>query len=155
MDVIAAMLAKLRADAELTSILVGGIFDQPLNPDDPITGQAWQPNPDTGVKRLRPAAVMLIPQEVNHPLALNPERRIDVDLWPELVFYAERGDMADTFDAADQRAMELLHRQRVGTADIAATGYRARPIDADELPGDVWTTLRRYRVQAVRHIQEA
>ena len=64
----------------------------------------------------------------------------------------EQRRIAAVLDAADERAMELLHGLRVGTADIAATGYRARPLDADELPGDVWTTLRRYRVQMSRHI---
>lgn len=149
-----AMLDILQTDAELVAILPGGVYDAPLSPDDPVTGAAWQAHPITGVKRLLPAAVMLRPQEVDHPFGLNPGRRMDIDIWPELVIYAERADMPATFDAADQRAMELLHNQTIGLADITATGYRARPLDADELPGDVWTTLRRYRVVLSRHIAE-
>jgi hypothetical protein len=89
---------------------------------------------------------------VDSPIGLNPGRRLDVDQWSELVFYAEAIDMAATFDAADARAMELLHGQRIGLADISATGYRARPLEADELSGNIWTTLRRYRMQLSRHI---
>ena len=155
MDWFTDILTILRDDPVMQSLLPGGIYDSPLDPDDPETGQAWQPHPVTGVKRLVPCAVMLPPQEVDHPLGLNPGRRIDVDFWPELVFYAERRRVEDTFDAADERAMELLHGRRIGLADIEATGYRAALLDADELPGDVWTTLRRYRVQTVRHIAEA
>ena len=154
MTITADLLAILRADAELTALLPGGIFGDALDPDDDVTGAAWQAHPITGVKRLRPAAVLLEPQEVDRPLALNPGRRIDVDLWPELVFYAERGDVPATFGPADERAMELLHGIRVGLADVSATGFRARPLNADELPGDIWTTFRRYRVQTVRHIAE-
>lgn len=154
MDWYAETLAILRDDPVLHTLLPGGIHDQPLDPDDPVTGQVWQPHPVTGVKRLVPCAVMLQPQEVDAVFGLNPGRRLDVELWPELVFYAERRDMAAAFDAADSRAMGLLHTLRVGNADITATGYRAAPLDADELPGDVWTTLRRYHVQTVRHIAE-
>lgn len=144
----------LRDDTTLMDLLPGGLYDQPLNPDDATTGQAWHADSLTGILRLQPCAVMLRPQEVDHPLALNPGRRVDVDLWPELVFYAERPDVADTFDAADGRAMMLLHTRHIGNADITATGYRAAPLDADELPGDVWTIARRYRVQTVHHIAE-
>jgi hypothetical protein len=150
--VLSEILRILREDALLSSILVGGIYDQPLSPTDPVTGAAWQPNPVTGVKRLKPTIVLLEPQEVDSPVGRNPERRLDSDLWPECYFYAERAQMAATFDPADQRVMELLHGVQIGNADIAATGYRARPLRADELPGDVWNTFRRYRVQTVRHI---
>lgn len=152
MSIVTEMLAILKADAALVALLPGGIFDQPLSPTDPVTGAAWQPHPVTGVKRLKPSLVMLEPQEVDSPVGRNPERRLDVDLWPECYFYAERAQMAATFDLADQRVMELLHGLRIGNADIEATGYRARPLRADELPGDVWNTFRRYRVQMVRHI---
>jgi len=148
------MRTILREDLAFATLMIGGVYDRPLSPGDPITGAAWQPHPMTGVKRLLPSAVMLDPQEVDMPLGLNPGRRLDVEQWPELVLYAARGDVAATFDPADQRAMELLHNQRIGLADVAATGYRARPLDADELPGDVWTIFRRYRVRLVRHILE-
>lgn len=152
MSIVTAMLAILKADAALVALLPGGIYSDPLSPTDPVTGAAWQPNPVTGVKRLKPSLVMLEPQEVDSPVGRNPERRLDVDLWPECYFYAERPQMAATFDPADQRVMELLHEIRIGNADIEATGYRARPLNADEVPGDVWNTFRRYRVQTVRHI---
>ena len=142
----------LQADPVLTALLPGGIYTRPLDPDDDVTGQAWQPSA-TGIPTLQPSAVMLMPQEVDHPFGVNPGRRLDVDLWPELVFYAERRDMA-VFDAADSRAMALLHGRHIGLAEITATGYRAAPLDADELPGDVWTTLRRFRVVLSRHIAE-
>lgn len=144
----------LREDDALTLILPGGIFATPLNPDDPVTGAAWQPHPVTGIKRLLPCLVVLDPQEVDSPFGRNPGRRLDTDLWPELVFYARRGDVTATFEAADERAMALLHDLRIGTADVAATGYRARPLEADELPGNVMTIFRRYRVQRSRHIAE-
>lgn len=150
-----AVLAILRDDPVLAELLPGGIHDRPLDPDDEVTGRVWQPHPVTGVERLVPCAVLLPPQEVDHPRGLNPDRRLDVDCWPELVFYAERRDMAATFDAADLRAMELLHGRHIGLADITATGYRAALLDADELPGDVWTTFRRYRAELSRHIAEA
>lgn len=152
MTVTEAMLAILRADAEFVALLPGGIHDRPLDPDDPETGAAWQAHPVTGVKRLLPSAVLLEPQEVDSPIGRNPGRRLDSDLWPELVFYAERADVSATFGAADERGMELLHGQHINNADIMATGYRARPLNADELPGDVWTTFRRYRAQVSRHI---
>lgn len=155
MTTIDDMLAIIRADAELATLLPGGIHGSPLDPDDPETGQAWRAHPVTGVKRLLPSAVLLEPQEVDSPVGLNPGRRLDSDLWPELYFYAERADMAATFTPADERAMELLHGQRIGLADIDATGYRAPPLNADELPGDVWNIFRRYRVQTVRHIAGA
>jgi hypothetical protein len=170
----------LRADAELTVLLPGGIFTDPLNPSDPVTKVAWMANPTTGVKRIRPSAVLLEPQEVDSPTNWHSERSFATDLWPELVLYAERSDMPAVFTAADERVMELLHGlplftyrtpsgtygvgvygnatysavepYATGNADIAATGFRARPMEADELPGDVWTTYRRYRIQMVRHI---
>lgn len=152
MHAIDVMLATLQGDAEITGILPGGVWDRPINPnDDEMRDVVWQEHPLTGIRVLQPCAVLLPPQEVDSPVSLNPGRRLDTDLWPELVFYAERMHLS-VLDAADERAMELLHGLRVGTADIAATGYRARPLDADELPGDVWTTLRRYRVQMSRHI---
>ncbi|MGI8404977.1 MAG: hypothetical protein ACR2OE_09490 [Thermomicrobiales bacterium] len=152
MSITTNLIAILNADAALVALLPGGIYSEPLSPKDPVTGAAWQANPMTGVKRLKPALVLLEPQEVDAPLGLNPERRLDVDQWPECYLYAERRDIAATFDPADQRVMELLHGRRIGNADISATGYRARPLNADELPGDVWNTFRRYRVQTVRHI---
>jgi hypothetical protein len=142
----------LKADPVLTGILPGGIFGVPLDPKGTETKDAWVANPQTGIKRLRPCAVMLDPQEVDSPFGLNPGRRLDVDQWPELVIYAEATDMEATFDPADTRAMELLHGQRIGLAEITATGYRARPLEADELSGNIWTTLRRYRAQLSRHI---
>lgn len=152
MSIVTEMLAILKADAALVALLPGGIYSDPLSPTDPVTGAAWRAHPITGVKRLLPSIVLLEPQEVDSPVGRNPERRLDSDLWPECYFYAERPQMAATFDPADQRVMELLHKLRIGNADIAATGYRARPLRADELPGDVWNTFRRYRVQTVRHI---
>lgn len=155
MSITTDLIAILKADAALVTLLPGGIYSEPLSPTDPVTGAAWQPNPVTGVKRLKPSLVMLQPQEVDAPFGLNPERRLDSDLWPECYIYAERPQMAATFDPADQRVMELLHEIRIGNADIEATGYRARPLSADELPGDVWNIFRRYRVQTVRHIAGA
>lgn len=152
MSIVTDMISILRADAALATLLPGGIFSDPLSPSDPVTGAAWQANTVTGVKRLKPSLVMLEPQEVDSPVAVNPERRLDYDLWPECYFYAERWDRAATFGPADQRVMELLHGLRLGNADISATGYRARPLNAGELPGDVWNIFRRYRVQTVRHI---
>lgn len=152
MSVTTDLLAILKADAALVALLPGGMYSEPLSPTDPVTGVAWQANAMTGVKRLKPSLVMLEPQEVDSPVGRNPERRLDSDLWPECYFYAERPQVAATFDPADQRVMELLHKIRIGNADIEATGYRARPLSADELPGDVWNTFRRYRVQMVRHI---
>lgn len=153
MSVTSDLITIARADAELMTYLPGGIYAQPLSPDSPVTGTAWQPSLVTQVKRLRPCAVLLEPQEVDDARGLNPERRLDVELWPEFVIYAERADMA-AFELADGRAMELWHGQRIGLADIAATGYRARPLEADELPGNVWTIFRRYRVTLSRHIAE-
>ena len=154
MTVIDDMRGILAADATLMALLPGGIHDRPLDPDDPVTAGAWAVvNPATGVKRLWPAAVLLEPQEVAHPFGRNPERRLDVDLWPDLTFYAPAGDMA-TLEAADERAMALLHKTRMGLADIAATEFRAAPLRADELPGEIVTFFRRYRVQTVRHIAE-
>jgi len=152
MSVHDALLTILRGDAELAALLPGGIHDTPLTATTP---GAWVADPLTQVKRLQPCAVMLAPQEVDHPFGLNPGRRIDIDLWPDLYVYAERADMAATFDAADSRAMELLHGLRLDLADIDATGHRGAPLSADELPGDVWHIYRRYRVQTVRHIQGA
>lgn len=152
MSITGNLLTILKADSILTGLLPGGMFGVPLDPKNPVTAGAWVANPTTGIKRLRPCAVMIEPQEVDSPIGLNPGRRLDVDQWPELVFYAEATDMATTFDAADARAMELLHGQRIGLADISATGYRARPLEADELSGNIWTTLRRYRAQLSRHI---
>lgn len=152
MSVHSDMLTILQGDAELATYLPGRVWDRPLNPSDPaMKPVVWQAHPATGIPRLVPCAVLLAPQEVDSPTALNPGRRLDTDLWPELVLYAERGDEA-AFEMADERAMELLHNQLVGGADVTATGYRARPLEADELPGDVWTTLRRYRAQRSRHI---
>jgi hypothetical protein len=143
--------ALLIADATLTGYLPGGIHDLPLDPADAVTGLAWKSHPVTGVKRIQPCAVLLEPQEVDSPVGRNPGRRLDSDIWPDLVFYAERSEW-NAIELADQRAMNLLHGQRIGLADISATGYRARPLEADELPGHVWTTLRRYRGQMVRHL---
>jgi len=152
MSVWGDMLAILQGDTEMASYLPGRIWDKPLNPSDPaMKTVVWQPHPVTGIPRLVPCAVLLAPQEVDSPFALNPGRRLDVDLWPELVFYAERADMA-VFEQADERGMELLHGQLVGGADVTATGFRARPLEADELPGDVMTMFRRYRAQRSRHI---
>lgn len=145
------MRAILAADVELGTYLPGGIFKDPLDPASDVTGVVWQANPITGVKHLVPCAVLLEPQEVDSPIGRNPGRRLDSDIWPELVFYAEASDMA-VFEQADERAMELLHGQRIGLVDISATGYRARPLEAPELPGNVWMTLRRYRGQRSRHI---
>jgi hypothetical protein len=146
------MLAILQGDAELASSLPGGIWDRPLSPTDPaMKDVVWVPNAITGIKHLRPCAVLLEPQEVDSPMALNPGRRLDSESWPELVLYAERADMA-VFEQADERAMELLHGRVIGTTEIKATGYRARPLEADELPGDVWTTVRGYRAQRSWHI---
>jgi hypothetical protein len=152
MSIVDDMLTILRADAELTALLPGGMYSEPLSPKSPVTGTAWAAHSLTGVKRLRPSAVLLEPQEVDSPVGRNPGNRLDTDLWPELVFYAERADMAATFGPADERAMELLHGQWRGLAEIKATGFRTRPLEADELSGDVWTVFRRYRVHLVRHI---
>jgi hypothetical protein len=146
------MRAILAADAEMTSYLPGRIWDRPLNPADPdMKDVVWVAHPVTGVKRLVPCAVLLEPQEVDSPFGLNPGRRLDTDIWPELVFYAPLSEWS-AIEQADERGMELLHNQLIGTTDISATGYRARPLEADELPGDVWSTLRRYRGQRSRHI---
>ena len=154
MTVTDGLRAILQADAGLATILPGGIYGQPLSPSDPVTGAAWVANSTTGIKRIRPCAVVLEPQEVDDPRGRNPERRLDSELWPEVVFYAEAAGMATAFALADARVMELWHGRRIGLADIAASGYRARPLEADELPGNVWTTFRRYRVRLVRHIVE-
>jgi hypothetical protein len=149
MSVTAQLRTILQGDSLLAGLLPGGIHGEPITAS---TAGVWLVHPQTGIKRLRPCAVMLDPQEVDSPIGLNPGRRLDVDQWPELVFYAEATDMAETFDPADARAMELLHGQQIGLAEISATGSRARPLEADELPGNVWTTLRRYRAQLSRHI---
>jgi hypothetical protein len=152
MSVTDDMRAILAADATFMALLPGGLYGEPLDPASPVTGAAFVITPPSTVKRLRPCAVLLEPQEVDDPRGRNPERRLDAELWLELVLYAERGAMAATFDPADVRAMALLHGQQLGLADVTATGYRARPLEADELPGNVWTTLRRYRARLVRHI---
>lgn len=144
--------AILNGDTTMMGLLPGGVLDAPITTQTPVV---WKTNPITGVKVIRPVGVLLEPQEVDSPFGLNPRRRLDTDLWPELYLYAEFSDMADVFDAADDRAMELLHRQRIDLSDIEATGFRARPLEADELPGHVWHIFRRYRVQTVRHLQEA
>lgn len=154
MSVHGDLLAILRGDAALTAMLPGGIYGNPLDPNDPETGAAWVPNPVTGVKRLQPAGVMLPPQEVDHPFGLNPGRRLDLDLWPDLYLYGEGADALDVLNAADERAMALLHGRHIGLAEVRATGFRAAPLVADELPGHVMSTYRRFRVVTVRHIQE-
>jgi hypothetical protein len=154
MSVIDDMLTILRADTVFAGLMPGGVFDRPLDPSDPVTNVAWAAHPLTGVKRLRPAAVMLPPQEVDHPFGLNPGRRVDFDLWPDLYLYAEGDGARDILDQADERAMALLHEHHIGLAEVRATGHRAAPLEAPELPGHVIHSYRRFRIVTVRHIQE-
>lgn len=149
MSVMDELRTMLRNDPTFMGIMTGGVLDQPLTASGPM----WTADPVTGIKSLNPTAVLLEPQEVAAPFGLNPGRRLDVWQEPELYLYADHSDVA-LFDAADARAMELLHGQRVGLADIEATPYRARPLVAEELPGNIWHIFRRYRVMTVRHIQE-
>lgn len=154
MDAFTELLAILRDDDVFTGLMAGGVFEIPLDPNDPVTSQGWQRHPLTGVKRLQPAAVMLRPQEVDMPFALNPGRRLDLDLWPDLYLYAEGPDALDVLNEADARAMALLHGRHIGLAEVRATGHRGVTLPADELPGHVMHTYRRFRISTVRHIQE-
>ncbi len=149
MTVTDELRTMLREDPTFSGIMTGGVLAEPLT----ATGSMWVPDPVTGIKTLKPTAVLLEPQEVPAPFGLNPGRRLDIWQEPELYLYVDHSD-ASLFDVADARAMELLHGQRVGLADIEATPYRARPLVAEELPGNIWHIFRRYRVTTVRHIQE-
>lgn len=151
MTAIATMRDILRADTTYTGIITGGVLSEPLTTD---TDGAWtDPDPTTGIRTLKPTAILLDPQEVDSPFGLNPARRLDTTLFPELYTYAPRSLMAATFDAADNRAMALLHEVTDGLATITATGFRARPLEADELPGDIMQTFRRYRIELSRHLE--
>lgn len=149
MSVTDDLRAILVADATFTGLIPGGVLGEPLTASGPM----WEEDPVTGIKALQPTAVLLEPQEVAAPFGLNPGRRLDTWQEPELYLYGGRSALGD-LDSADARAMALLHGQRLGLAEVTATPYRARPMPADELPGDIWHIFRRYRITAVRHIQE-
>lgn len=149
MSVTDDMRALIAADETFMGLIPGGVLGQPLT----ATGTMWQADPITGIKAMQPTAVLLEPQEVAAPFGLNPGRRLDIWQEPELYLYGDRG-VIDTLMAADERAITILHGRRFGLAEIVATPYRARPLIADELPGDIWHIFRRFRITTVRHIQE-
>lgn len=151
MTVVDAMRDILRGDATLSALLPGGIFDVPLDPDDSRTADAWLAHPVTNVPHLQPCAVLLEPQEVESTANWRTERAFAVDQWPDLHIYAEIAERA-RLDAADARAMTILHRTFIGVAEISATAFRGPLLIQDELPGEVWSTLRRFRIQTVRHV---
>lgn len=144
------MRTILANDTTFAGLVPGGVLADPLT----TTGPMWTADPITGVKTLVVTAVLLEPQEVAAPFGLNPGRRLDLWQEPELYVYGPQ-DALDTLYAADERAMELLHGQRLGLADVTATPYRARPLVADELPGTILNIFRRYRITTARHISEA
>lgn len=149
MDTLTTLRTIARGDAELAALLPGGILDQPLT----ATGPMWAVDPVTGIKQLQPTAVALQPQSIDAPLGLNPGRRLDVWQEPDVYFYADRASLP-TLYAADERLAELWHGQVIGTDEVEVTGYLAPPLDADELPGDIWQIYRRYRIRRSWHIQE-
>lgn len=153
-----AILTRLRADAALTALLPGGLWERPLQQGSgpQATPAAFGPSGPGGVPRLRPCLVLLDPGEVGHPSGDRDRNTQPWDAWARPHLYAPATDAGRALlEQADARLIVLLHDwQTPAHVGLRALPERGPTLPSDEFPGNL-VTYRRFRATGVRVITPA